>query len=401
MQKIDKVSVITKSDKSDLYTAAIYPTEWKWYYLDSVNSPNYKLSSTNHLWTGFLGLYDKSSLNQINQPYAYGGLSDTALADVISSFNTNGAYVFSLNQEQYRVELNGYNFAMRIPLNSSYTGMTSGLTATTLYTSFIYSEDSLSKTTNSLCAGVKADMITSETNGLYTEKLGVGFAKINGVNPDPTNKEYPWYSSKIAYLVCDDVYYTFTGSTGTSTSWSTGFGNENKYARFGSQLIGFRSGDTNSKRWNTRSGYDRIVGFVDITKGMGIIFAEPLVNGLKTSDFSGSFYTGATPTNSGSTFVVTGDIDYSTQLQVNLTIQSDSPNSTSNPSFIGNGDCGLATDKICLMDKNGMVVALAQFDEAVPLGKITPLEFQVPVDSGINENGIFTRGRIDSGLVGL
>ena len=396
LKKVDKVSTVTSEDKSFPYTMAIEPSEWSWYYMTSFNDVNYKTSATNHLWMYFFGLYDQFSLNKINQTYAYGGISDTAYAGLIDAFSLNGAYTFQINQTQYRVEANGYNLAINIPLDAAYTGMTSGLTATTLYSSFIYKPGCLDQATNSLCSGSKVDMLKSEDNRDYTDKLGFGFAFVDGVNPDIANPSYPWFDSGIVALVTDDVYNIFTGATGSSLSWSVGFDEENKYGKFGARLISFRGGDNNPTIWDG-PGYDRVVGFFNIKSGMGVIFDENLVNGLDISKFSGSFSTGATPTDSGSTFVVAGDIDYSTSLNVSVIIPEDSPNSTTNPSFFGqNEDCDLAFDRLCLYDEPGNVVAIAEFSEAIPLGKITPLSFTIPVDSGINEDGVFTRGRIDS-----
>ena len=398
MYKIDKTSIATVKDISDLYTVAIHPTEWKWYYLDPVTSPTYKTESTNHLWMSLMGMYDQSSLNMLNQPYAYGGVLDTSLADLVSAFGTYGAYVFSINQEQYRVETNGYNLAINIPLNSAYTGMTSGLTATTLYSSFFYTEGCLGKDTSSLCSGAKIDMVTSEPSRIF-ETYGIGYSYVEGSNPNPADTDYPYFQSKVVPLFSDSIYYTFTGSTGTSVSWSTGYGETNRYGRFNGQLAGFRAGQTNPTRWNTSYGYDRVVGLYYIDKGVGVLFSPEIVNALDLTAFSGSFYTGATPTHSGTTFVVTSDIDYSTQLKINLTIPSDEPNATSNPSYIGQNDgCDLAVDKICLHASDGSVVAIAQLDEALVMGNVQPLEFMLPLDSGINENGLNLRGRIDPGF---
>lgn len=399
MYTIDKTTVNTiRSISEDLYTVAIYPSEWKWYYLDPVTSPNYKNQSTNHLWMSLLGIYDQSSLNMLNQPYSYGGVQDTSLADLIDAFSNDGAYVFAINQDQYRVETNGYNLAINIPLDSSYTGMTSGLTATTLYSSFFYTEGCLNKDISTMCSGSKIDMVSSEPSRVF-ENYGIGYAYVDGLNPNVSDPNYPYFQSKVVALFNDYIYNTFTGSTGTSVSWSTGYGQNNRYGRFNGQLAGFRAGQTNPSRWNTTYGYDRAVGLYFIDKGVGVLFSSEIVKALDTTKFSGSFYTGATSIESGTTFVVTTDIDYSTQLEINLTIPSNEPNSTTNPSYIGQNDgCELAVDKLCLHDSNGGVVAIAQFDEALVLGKIQPLAFKVPLDSGINENGLFNRGRIDSGF---
>jgi hypothetical protein len=399
MNTVDKVSFETTWGYSDLYTVAINNGEWKWYYMQPVTSASYTTTASSHLWMYFFGMYDTSSLNKINQPYAYGGVSDTALADLIESFNTYGAYVFSVNQSQFRVETNGYNMAVNIPLNPAYTGLTSGMSAITLYSSFLYTEGCLSKDTNSLCSGAKIDMVTNDPSRYY-ERFGIGYAYQEGTNPDTTNKNYPYFQSKIVPLFADAIYYSFTGVTGTSTSWSTAFGNQNKYGRYNAKLASFASGYNNPKSWtgpNATKAYDRIVGLYRVDSGMGILFSPEIVNALDTSSFTGNFITGATPLYTGNTFMVAGDVDRSTQLRINITIPSDSPNSTSNPSYVGqNSNCVLAMDKICLMDGSGNLIGVAQFDEAIPLGgKVQPLEFTLPVDGGINTDGVYNRGIIN------
>lgn len=317
----------------------------------NTNVDNYSIS---HYWSA-LNMYNQTSYNLANTSITYGGLLNSALEGIPKAFWEHGMVVASFDASTYREKFNGYNFGIYIPLDSTYTGMTSGLTATTLYTSFMWNNDSLDIDPNNLCVGTKIDSQMSETNVQFTNNVGIGFPYINGTNP-PQSTDH--FYSGIAYLFTDNVYNTFTGATGSSTSWSYQFGKDQKFQK-GARLAYPSLAQTEN------GTYDVAVGMVNLTAGLVFIWDKNLVEGFNWSGFTGDIFTGAT-TTSGNTYAVAQDMDTEVDLNVEIIIPPDTWGYTSNPSIIGE-NCETVFTNICLYDGNNNLLAVASPSQAITL----------------------------------
>jgi hypothetical protein len=360
LQKVENVYTSEKVDISSVYTMAI-GDEIKYYQMPSFNDANFLNSSLSHLWS-FFNMRTETDYNVANQPYANGGLLGTALENLPEAFYNVGAIGFSITNENYRVQVYGQNEALYVPLNSSYTGMTSGLTATTLYSSFIYNPDILKKNPFSLCSGVQADEYKSEASAEYTNNFGIGYQYAPGKNPNPASN-YKFFDSGVVYLMSNNVSNTFTGATGSSLTWDYLYNNTNKFAN-GARLISFEPGNT---QYTGIGGYDRIVGAMFLNYGFGFIFDPDLVKGFDWSTVNGdpTSITGGTFT-SGQTAFDAADMDLAEILNVKIVAPPNVWTASPNSSYIGTGqDCGIATTTITLHSTDGSCLAIVKPDEAL------------------------------------
>lgn len=375
---VENVYTKTETVKSDLYN--ILGDGFTFYKVLPFTDTNFGNYSISHIW-GNLGYYNEISYNTTNKSITSGGLLDTMLADLPKSFYSKGMIIGIVNNDDYRVELNGYNIGLRIPLNSSYSGMTSGLTATTLYSSFVYEPGILDISVTNLCDGTKADSQTQESNYIWTSNVGIG-AKYNSTSE--------MYKSGVVYLFSDDIYYTFTGGTGSSISWGYQFGVDNKYSK------GARLANPSKSQTLFKNTYDRAVGMLHLQSGIFYLWDENIVDGFNWTNFTGNQLTGAT-TTSGNTYAVVGDIDTSVSLKVDIISKPSDWNSTTNPSAIGE-DCGTVFTSICLYDNNGNLLGVAKANEAIQLSdtNYTPLTLELPISGAINDdvNAIWSSGLI-------
>lgn len=392
LQPINNTYITDQTDKSSVYTMAL-GDEITFYQLPAYNNPNFTNSSLAHLWSWF-GMRTETDYNIKNVPYANGGLLGTALENLPEAFYNTGGIGFKISDENYRVRINGQNIAFYMPLNSTYSGMTSGLTATTLYSSFIYSPNNLEKDPTSLCSGVMADSYISEPNPTFTDKLGIGYKYIMGTNPEPNS----YFDSGLVYLVTDSIYTIFSGATGSSTSWGYQYNEDQKYSN-GARTISFWNGQTEYP-----GVYDTIVGAMFLDSGLGIIFDPDLVGAFDWSTVSGNptTITGGTFT-SGQTVFDAADIDIAEILNVEIIANGESFNTSSNPSYIGLGsnaeDCGVAISTITLHDQSGGCLAIAKPNEAIikTKGDYLVLNCQLPLTGPIQTSLFDTRGLIWDG----
>lgn len=395
LKEVTDVYQIEKTDISNVYTMGI-GQEMKFYQVPAYNNPSFLTSSLSHLW-GFFDMRTEVDYNTTNLPYANGGLLGTALEQLPNAFYNTGAVAFSIPNTNYRVQVYGQNDALYIPLNSTYSGMTSGLTATTLYSSFTYQPDILEKDVASLCSGVMADEFKSESAYEYTNNLGIGYQYIEGKNPNPAS-DYTYFDSGLVYLVTDSVYNTFSGATGSTLSWSSGYNTKNRYAN-GARLISF---DPSNTQYTGVGGYDRIVGAMFLNYGLGFIFDPDLVGafdwstvmGDPTSITGGTFTTGQTAFNAS-------DMDISENLEVKIVAKPNEWVASPNSSYIGTGqDCGIATTTITLHDKMGNCLAMVKPNTALIKERDNYLIFnlELPLSNPIQTSLADTRGTIWSGI---
>ena len=389
LQNVQDVYQTEKTDISNIYTVAI-GEEMKYYQIPAYSDATFVNSSLSHLWS-FLNLRTETDYNLANQPFANGGLLGTALEGLPDSFYNHGMVGFSIPNSNYRVQTYGQNVGVKIPLDSTYTGMTSGLTATTIYSSFIYNPDILKKDFTSLCSGVQADEYKSEPAYEYTNNKGIGFKYIEGKNPNPASP-YKFYDSGLVYLVSNDVSYTFSGATGSSTSWGYLYGQTNKYAN-GARTISFEAGNT---QYTGTGGYDRVIGAMFLNYGFGFIFDPDLVKGFDWSTVTGdpTSLTGGTFT-SGQTVFNGADMDIAEILNVKIVADGKTWQSTTNPSYIGTGaDCGIALSTITLHNRVGDCLAIVKPDMALVKedGKYLIFDLELPLSENIQTSLADTRG---------
>jgi len=394
LQNVQNVYQTEKTDISNIYTVAI-GEEMKYYQIPAYSNATFVNSSLSHLWS-FFNLRTETDYNLANQPFANGGLLGTALEGLPDSFYNHGMVGFSITNTNYRVQLYGQNVGVKIPLDSTYTGMTSGLTATTLYNSFIYNPDILKKDFTSLCSGVQADEYKSEPAYEYTNNKGIGFKYIDGKNPNPASP-YKFYDSGLVYLVSNDVSYTFSGATGSSTSWGYLYGQTSKYAN-GARTISFEPGNT---QYTGTGGYDRVIGAMFLNYGFGFIFDPDLVKGFDWSTVTGdpTSLTGGTFT-SGQTVFNGADMDIAEILNVKIVADGNTWQSTTNPSYIGTGaDCGIALSTITLHNSVGDCLAIVKPNMALVKedGKYLIFDLELPLSENIQTSLADSRGI----LVGL
>lgn len=405
LQQVANVYSKEETNKSSVYTMG-FGEEIKYYQIPAYNDPNFLNSSLSHLWS-FFSMRTETDYNTVNRPFANGGLLNTAIEKLPEAFWSNGMVGFSIPNDNYRVQIDGKNIALYIPLNSSYTGMTSGLTATTLYSSFVYSVDNLKKSPTSLCAGVTVDTYKSEAAYEYTNNFGIGYKYVVGKNPvglTVNQENYPYFDSGVVYLVSDSVYNTFSGATGSSTSWSYQYNNDLKYS-LGARTISFEGSNT---QYTGVGGYDRVVGAMFLNYGIGFIFDPDLVKGFDWSTVNGdpTSLTGGTFT-SGQTAYNAADLDLAETLVVKVIADENTFKSTTNSSYMGLGSaaasCGIATTTITLHNQTGDCLAIAKPDAALikQQGQYLIFDLSLPVSGPIQDSLADTRGLIWNGTSAL
>ena len=275
--------------------------------------------------------------------------------------------------------------------------MTSGLTSTVLYGAYVYSKNGLLVNNTSLCAGCNFDNALSDQSIPWTNDKNLGYIYNIGTNPSNnvqggnTGIHNNEFESGITYLFSDDIYNIFTGSTGSSMSWSVGYGNEFPYSRFGKRSAYPEPGTNISDP----TYFDRAVGYVNTFTGSIVLWDENLVNGFDYTTFTGSFNTGATPTNSGTTVFQASDMDSRVYLNCSLVIPANTITSTLNPTYPStNVGCDtLTSSSFCITDINGNPVAVATNSAGItfPPDKDFIANFEVNISGGINYSGMDTR----------
>lgn len=374
MNKVEKVYPITEYNTSSQYN--VFGDNMTFYKVLPFSDVNFGDYAISHHWSD-LNMYSNVSYTITNQPYTDGGLLQSAFENLPSSFMNYGMIVGVINNDQYRVELDGYSFGVRIPMNPSYTGMTSGLSYTTLYSAFIYSPSELTINKKDLCGGTTIDTKTSESLQQFTSSLGLGSPYVQGVNPSSNSL----FDSGIVYLVSDNIYKTFTGGTGSSMSWGYNFSNTtNKYA------LGGRTIDIDFSYTQHQGYYDTIVGLVDTKSGMFYLWDKNIVEGFQWSGFTGNPLTGVT-TTSGNTYGIIQDMDTSVSLKVDIIVKPNEFTNTGNLSAIGES-CNTVFTSICLYDELGNMLGVAKPDEAVtiPTDGYSPISLKLPISGAIVEN---------------
>lgn len=376
LQQIEDKRMVYHIHTSDVGTIA-YNDELTFTEINSVNDSTFNSNGVNSVWSLF-NLYSSKNFNELNVNYSDGGLIDTALEPLLNAYNDYGMIMFQ--NSNFRKMINGQNIEIKIPLDSTYTGATSGLTATTLYSSFIDDDNVKVKSTDSVCDGFVIDSLYEEPSTEWTDGKGIGYKY------DASNE---FHESDVVFLMSNDTV-GFSGATGTSKDWSDGYKINNKYTYDKAPLI-------------TPTGLDRdtIAGVVFLRSGTGFIFDEHFVKGF---DFVGS--TGGTGTTGvhftgNQAYMNASDIDTKTALQVDLILKPENFTTSLNPSYVedslvNGSNCDVAFNTITLHDNSGECLVVAKASEPIlkPEGEYSVITLDIPIGGGVQDSLADTRGII-------
>lgn len=389
MNPIDSVKVSYQEENGDRYNIFALNSDGlanvTAYHILGYEDPSWFDTVTSH-FAAHLNYYGLISEQKMSQQYP-AGLVGSAFEDLYWSLKESGVVVLNINESNYRTYFDG-TFAVEVPLDSSYTGMTSGLTATTLYSSYIWSPTAL-KLANSGCVigGTQLDAQRCEGNPFYTaELLGVGNPLVSSRNErkggprDDYRKDSNNFISRVAFLMTDDVYYTFTGGTGSSISWGYNFGVENRFAK------GARTIMTDFNNTFNQGYYDKVQGMIDVDAGLVFLWGE-VAKAFDWTQFTGDKYTtGATPNTSGTTIMDVSDWDYQVGVSVSAIITPEMYRYSTNPSLIGETNCNTVFNTVCFFDKFGGLLAKAVVNTPIELnGQYKPMDFFLPIASTIQD----------------
>jgi len=336
-----------------------------------VNSSGFTYSDKTHLLS-LLNLYTENIVDDYNKSFNSGGILGTSINDMVSAYKTNGFVFFEVPDTNWAVSLNGYNFRIKIPLDSTYSG-TTGLTTTTLYTSFIQQPWSLERPSTN-CASSKIDTLKSESYKWF-DTMGIGYEYKVGENPDPNEL----FQNGFTLLYSDD--FTFSGASTGSTSWSYLFGKTNKYAK-GARMSKFLPNGTEPA--------DKSIGVI-FNNGFGFLWDADVVNGFDWASGTGATSTSGVTFSGSVAAIEAGDLDQETKLVINLNLGPEQFNTTTNPSYyeaIKDGsDCDVSFTTVGFHDQSGNCLAIAKVEnEAIikSVGNYQIMNFEIPVGGSID-----------------
>ena len=372
----DQKRIFNKTDVSNVFTMA-FGSDLTFTKLDSVNNPNFKTNKYNSLWSMF-NLNSQKIFNSYNVDYSEGGMIGTLWQSILEAYNTNGMVMFEVNEQNFRKSINGQNIEVKIPL----TGATS---ATTLYSALIDTESLRVMSTKSVCDPQIIDTIYSEGNKVFTNDFGIGYTYQVGSNPIvrndsviSSNKTQPYvYDSGMVFLMSND-WSPWSGSS-TAKTWSDGYNVVNKYTHNVAPLI-------------TPNGinHDVAAGAFFINSGLGYIWAEDFVNSFNWSGGTGGTGTTEVTFAPSEAYVNAADIDTTTFLQIDITMEPKDFNTSINQSYIeesiNNGsNCDVAYNTITLNDASGKCLVIAKSSEPVvkPDGGFSIVTIDIPIDGDI------------------
>jgi hypothetical protein len=329
----------------------------------------YKVSKTgttySHLWRGPLVDIPTTDKEKtiFETLYSQGGLSGTSMEYWVTNVGDN-IIVADIDSSVFDVAIDGLNFRLTIPLDSTYTGATSGLSSTNLYGSYMRTNLYDQKNNTGPCSCAVMDYLLSEQDAKATINVGQGLPVQNGTNPDPNY--YNYYHSGIVYLFSDDIKKpNVTGTTMVTTnSWATGFGEDCPYSQ--RNKFPFNYVD------DTINGYyvDQPVGAVDLLGGQVKIFNQDLVEAFDfTTASSGNSLTGATfPSSGASATFKSYDLDQG--LNITILANRNEFTTSNNPTYDPiSCDGKLYITSIDLYDSQGRLVAKALPDAPIEKSK--------------------------------
>lgn len=377
----DQKRFVRDTDTSSVFTLS-YGDELKFTKISSSADADFKTRGVNSVWS-LLNLYSNKIFDSFNDDYTNGGLLGTVWESVIDAYQSHGMIMLETTEDNWRKFIDGKNVEFKYPLDSTYTGGTSGLTATTMYSSFIDTQSLKSKSTSSFCDPIVLDTLYSEPSIEFTDSFGIGHDYQVGINPETTSN---YYQSGLVLLMSND-WTPFSGTSSAKT-WSSLYNIPNKYTK-GAPLI-------------TPSGPTRDVasGAFFTNLGIGLIWAEDFVKGF---DYA-SATTGGTGTthyyfSSGATYINASEGDTSNKLQIDVILEPNEFNQSLNDSYIedsieNGSNCDVAYNTITLHDSQGKCLVYAKSSQPVIKreGDFSIVTIDIPIDGDIQDSLADTRG---------
>ena len=322
---------------------------------------SYSGTPYSHLWRGPLVDIPTTAREKVNfqTTFNQGGLSGTSMEYWVTNVGDN-IIVTDISADSFEVGIDGVNFRLTIPLDPLYSGITSGLTTTNLYGSYIRTNLYDKKNNTGPCSCAVMDYLLSEQDGKVTTNIGQGLPLQNGTNPDPNYNDV--YHSGIVYLFSDDIRKPNVSGTTmvTTNSWATGFGEECPYSQRNKFPFNYLE--------DTINGFyvDQPVGAVDLLGGQVKIFNQDLVEAFDfTGASTGDSLTGATfPTSGASATFKSYDLDQG--LNITILANRNEFTTSTNPTYDPiSCDGKIYITSIDLYDTQGRLVAKAMPTEPI------------------------------------
>lgn len=333
--------------------------------ISNIDLTFYKVSKSgskySHLWRGPLVDIPTTDKEKtiFQTPYSDGGLKGTAMEYWVTNVG-NDVIIADISANSFDVGIDGLNFRLTVPLDPSYTGITSGLTTTNLYGSYMRTNLYDRKNNNGPCSCAVMDYLLSEQDNKVTTDIGQGLPLQSGTNPDPNY--YNYYHSGIVYLFSDDIRKPSISATTATTinSWATGFGLDCPYSQSDKLPFNYIDDQVN--------GYyvDQPVGVVDLLGGQVKIFNEDIVEAFDfTGAISGDSSSGATFSTSGASATFKS-YDLNQGLNITVLANRNEFTTSTNPTYDPiTCDGKLYITSIDLYDEQGRLVAKALPDSPV------------------------------------
>jgi hypothetical protein len=326
-----------------------------------------------HLWRGpiFSMPTTTKEKDMYTTSFSDGGYGGTALEYLVTNVGDN-VIIGNIGKDVFDMAIDGKAFSLTIPLDSSYTGVTSGLSTTTLYSAYMKTPLYDKKSTSGPCACSVMDDLISEQSSLVTTEIDQGLPNQPGINPESNS----YYSSGLVYLFSDDIQRpNLSASTATTiNSWSTGFNNDCPYTLGRKFPFNFRTNDVEG------TYMDVPVGAIDLDGGIVTIFNKDLVEAFDfTSSTGGTSTSGATfPVSAASSTFKSVDVDQS--LNMTLVLSKNEFTTSNNPTYNPlTCDGTIYVNYINLYNSSGELVAVGVLDEPVRKEKSQVVVFQTKI----------------------
>jgi hypothetical protein len=330
-------------------------------------------TSYSHLWRGpiFSMPTTTKEEEQYTTSFSDGGYGGTAMEYLVTNVGDN-VVIGNIGKDVYDMGIDGKAFNLTIPLDSTYTGVTSGLSTTTLYSAYMKTPLYDKKSTNGPCACSVMDDLLAEQSNIVTTDIMQGLTNKPGINPEQNG----YYNSGLVYLFSDDIQRpNLSASTATTiNSWSTGFNNDCPYTLGKKFPFNFRSNDVEG------TYMDVPVGAVDLDGGIITIFNKDLVEAFDfTLSTGGTSTSGATfPTSAASSTFKSVDVDQS--LNLTLIAGKNEFTSSSNPTYNPlTCDGTIYINYINLYNSSGELVAVGVTDQPIEKQKNQVVVFQTKI----------------------
>jgi hypothetical protein len=345
----DNIQVNTKVVKSPYFYKV---SNIEWVEVVGSSNPSWKNLSATHNWTT-LGIYTPADVTKYTIPSIEGGYLDTMINGVGDAYNGNGCLFGKCDIDTFRTSF-APNVRITIPLSGG-TGGLSGLTSTTLYSSFIEQPTSTDSTGSGVCSTWRVDSLKSESYEHGTANAGLGY-KYDSLNNPGVATGHEFYSG-LVYLFTDDI--NFSGAT-TGTTWDQGWSGNSRYT------YGDSNGQGRTAKFDGLQR-DEAVGFLTVDSGQIVIFNQNIVNSFNTSVATGGTITTGATFSSADCNMITQDYDSFTEVNVTFNLQPGEYTETSNTSSLvakqeGSNCDEVGITEVCCYNDSGILTAIGSLN---------------------------------------